>query len=460
VGPYTLIAPEIALLSTALIAMFGDLLTGGRRRAGATIGAIGAVAAAGLAVWAGRGTVAVFGGMLVVDGAAQFARIATGALTAVFLMWAAGSGKVVVKARQAAVLVLLSALGCMLMSAARDWVVLFLALETATMPLYVLIGFDRGDERSLEGALKYFLQSMVTSITMAYGLSFVLLLTGSTAMTPMRAGVGALGLIAAALVVVALCAKLSAAPLHWWAPDAYAGAPAWAVAFASAVPKVAGVVALARAVDVFAAQSAALRPALATAAVASMIVGNLAAFPQRDVRRMMAYSGIAHAGYLLLAIASGGSLGLLAAVFYSLAYALPSMAVMFVVAEEGPALEDLTGLARRRPGAAWALALLLVSLVGVPPLAGFLGKLYVFSAAVSGGLLWVAVLGVLMSVVSAGYYFRILRSAFFGERVRVDPAPVERNVAASIALALCVAGVIALGVAASPVMALIGLTLP
>lgn len=460
---YLLIAPEIVLLASCVLALFADLFPGGRRRTGAVIGSVGAFIAGGLVLYAGQGSVTLFGGMLRVDGLAQLARIATAGLTWVFLMWAAGSGKVVVRARQSTALVLLSALGCMLLAAARDWVVLFLALETSTMPLYVLLGFDRDDERSLEGALKYFVMSMVTSVTMLYGLSFVLAGTGTTAMdggAPLT--FDPIGLVAVALVMVGLVAKLSGAPLHWWAPDAYAGAPAWAVAFASSAPKIATVVALARAVQAFAPQAAALRPALAVAAVASMVVGNLAAYPQKDVRRLMAYSAVGHAGYILLALAVGGKAGLAAAVFYSVVYAVPSMAILFIVAEEGPTLDDLIGLGRRRPGAAWSLLLFLVSLVGVPPLAGFFGKLQVFGAVLDAGGTWVAlaVLGVVMSVVSAGFYFRVVSAVFFGEKVRVEPAPPERNVAAAVALLLCVAATVGIGVAAGPILQMAGLVSP
>ncbi len=460
-GAYALIAPEIVVLATALVVMFADVVSGGRRRAAAWIGAAGALAAAGLALWAGTCEVRVFGGMLAVDGAAQFARVATTLLTAVFLVWLAGKGMGTGKVRHAAALVLLSTLGSLLVASARDWVVLFLALETATMPLYVLVGYDRGDERSLEGALKYFLLSMITSVTMLYGLSFVLGMTGSTAFTGARlAAHGGLGLFAAVLVVAGLMAKLSAAPFHWWAPDAYAGAPAAAVAFVSAAPKVAGAAALARVVSILAPQVPGLSAVLLTAAVASMVLGNLAAYPQRDIRRLMAYSGVAHAGYILLAVGSGSALGLRAAVFYAAVYAVPSMAVLFVAADEGNAVDDFAGVAARRPWTAIAATALLLSLVGVPPLAGFFGKLYVFGATLDAGLVALSVAGVLMSVVSAGFYLRIVRAMFFGERTRVALADRDRTVAADVAFGVAVAATLAMGAAAGPLLSMMGLSLP
>jgi len=458
---YVLIAPEIALLTTALLVMFADVVSGGRRRAAAWVGAAGAMLSAGLAIWAGRGSVALFGGMMAVDGPAQFARVATGVLTSVFLVWAAGKGMGTGKVRHAAALVMLSSLGAMLLASARDWVVLFLALETLTMPLYVLVGFDRCDERGLEGAMKYFLLSLVASVTMLYGMSFVVGLSGTTAITGLRVGVDpGLALFASALVSVGMLAKLSAAPLHWWAPDAYAGAPASSVAFVSSVPKIAVVVAFTRVAGALVPTVPGLRTLLLAAAVASMLLGNLAAYPQRDLRRLMAYSGVAHAGYLLLAIAVGGTLGNAAAAFYALVYAVPSMAVMLVAADEGTPIDAFAGLAKRRPWTAVGLVALLLSLTGVPPLAGFFGKLYVFSATLDAGLVWLTVAGVLMSVVSAGYYFGVVRAAFFGQPAKTAAVDPDRTRAADVALAALVAASVAMGLLAGPLLAAVGLALP
>jgi NADH-quinone oxidoreductase subunit N len=185
-----------------------------------------------------------------------------------------------------------------------------------------------------------------------------------------------------------------------------------------------------------------------------MLLGNFAAYPQSDLRRLMAYSGVAHTGYILLALAAG-RLGGAAAAFYAVAYAVPSMAIMLVAAEEGPALTDLAGLAERRPVAAWAFVVWLLSLVGIPPMVGFFGKLYIFTSAVDVGLTGAVVLAVVMSVVSAGYYLRVLREVFFGER---EAAPaLEPSPAASVALLAATLAVLALGLAAAPVLALIGL---
>jgi len=453
-GAWTLIVPEGLLLAGALVALFSDVLFAGRERAGAWAGAAFAALAAMASVAAGGGNVALFGGQFAVDGAAQLTRTATLLLTAGFLVWLAGAGLARGRVREFAALVLFASLGALLMAAARDWLVLLLALEAATMPAYVLMGFDRGDDRSLEGALKYFLLSMVASLLFLYGMSFIIGMSGSTLLAASRLQPGAIGVVAMAFVFAGLLAKLSAAPFQWWSPDAYAGAPSAAVAFVSSVPKIAGLLAFARVAAVLGPQTAATGPLLAAAAVASMLIGNLAAYPQTDVRRLMAYSGVAHAGYLLVGLATGTAAGMQAAVFYALAYAVPSMGVMLVAAQYGDTLDGLRGLASRRPWAAWATALMLVSLVGVPPLAGFTGKLYLFTAAMRSNLVWLAVIAVAMSAVSAGFYLRIVRAMFFGPAQGAEPAADGPPVSVAV-IAACALAVIVIGVASSPLLAAI-----
>jgi NADH-quinone oxidoreductase subunit N len=446
-----LIAPEAILLTGAVIALFTDVLARGRVRAGVWVGVLAALLATAAAMTAGQGAPALFAGQFSIDGAAQVGRVATGLLTTGFLIWLGATRLSRGSFREFTALVLFSALGAMLMCGARDWVVLLLALETATMPAYVLMGFDRNDERGLEGALKYFLLSMVASVLFLYGLSFVIGMSGSTALAATRLEPGLIGAVAAAFVVAGLLAKLSAAPFQWWAPDAYAGAPASAVAFVSAVPKVAGLVAFARVVLVLAPQTATLPLLLAGAAVLSMLLGNLAAYPQTDLRRLMAYSGVAHAGYLLVGLAAGGPVGARAALFYAIAYAVPSMGVMLVVAGIGNTLGEFRGLGTRRPFLAWSMLLMLISLVGVPPLAGFTGKLYLFSAAMGAGLVPLTVLALAMSAVSAGFYFRIVRTMFFESAATDVPAPKPPLLAGAVVGACCLA-VIAIGIASGPLL--------
>ncbi|KAF0208918.1 MAG: NADH-quinone oxidoreductase subunit [Actinobacteria bacterium] len=449
-----LLIPEYLLLAGAIAALFIERVSG-REGAGAALGAVVALAAAIAAVVIGaQGAIA--GGMLALDAVAVTVRVAIAALTAVYLLWLVGRGMGPERSREAVAFVLFAALGSMLMASARDLIVLFISLELATMPAYVLMGYRRNDERNLEGALKYFLLSMTTSLILLYGLSFLFGIAGSTSLVAIAAAppAGLLGTFASVFVFIGLFAKMSAAPFHFWAPDAYAGAPAGSVAFVSTVPKLAGTAVMVNLATALVPHAPVLPAVLALAAVTSMLLGNLAAFPQTDIRRLMAYSGVAHTGYVLLALSSATPAGYAAAVFYTIAYVVPSMAITLIAAEEGTALDDLAGLVVRRPAVAWGSVVLLLSLVGVPPMAGMLGKLFAFTAAVSAGRLALVIVAVVMSVVSAGYYFRILRPIFFASR---SDAPVlASSRSAAVAFSLLVAATLALGIAASPLLSYLG----
>jgi NADH-quinone oxidoreductase subunit N len=451
------LAPEAVLLLAACVALFGEHIPGIRR----SIAGFGAAAAtiAALLVMLPHTTSSFFGSMLLVDPTASFARVAIGALTAVFLLWLAARGMGRERSREAAALVLFAALGGMLMTSANDLVTLYLALELATMPAYVLIGYARTDERGLEGTLKYYLLSLLTSLIMLFGLALLFTLSGSTAYGSLElTHAGTAGLLAAVFVAVGFLAKMSAAPFHYWAPDAYAGAPAASVAFVSSVPKVAGLVAMARLLLALSGRVPGLSLALGTAAVLSMLLGNLAAYPQTDLRRLMAYSGVAHVGYLLVAL-TAGSAGMSAAVYYAVAYAVPSMAIMLISAEEGVTLESLESLASRAPWKAWVSVLFFLSLIGIPPLAGFFGKLYLFGVALDAGLVPLVVFAVAMSVVSLGYYFRVVRAMFARPSAETVPAAAPSAVAASAIVVLAVATV-AVGIAAGPLLAPLGFSFP
>ncbi len=450
-----LLIPEYLLLAGAIAALFVERLSP-RASAGAFLGAAVALAATVAAVIIGSGG-EVSGGMLTLDAVAVTVRVAILALTAIYLLWMAGRGMGPERSQEAVSLALFAALGGMLVAASRDLIVLFISLELATMPAYVLMGYRRADERNLEGALKYFLLSMTTSLIMLYGLSFLFGIAGSTSFAVIAAApaAGLLGTFAAVFVFIGLFAKMSAAPFHYWAPDAYAGAPAASVAFVSTVPKLAGAAVMVSLATMLVPHASTVPTVIAIVAVVSMLLGNLAAFPQTDVRRLMAYSGVAHTGYMLLALSSATPAGYGAAVFYTIAYAIPSMAIMLIAAEEGTEIDDFAGLVARRPALAWGSVVLLLSLVGVPPMVGMLGKLVAFTAAVDAGRLALVVVAVVMSVVSAGYYFRILRPVFFG--TRPDVPVLARSRSAAIAIALLVFATLALGIGASPLLGYLGI---
>ena len=450
---YALLIPEFLVLAGAFWALFAELLPG-RDRGSAWAGFALTAVAAVIAVLQPVAVSGPFPDQLAFDGPARFARVTILVLTAAWMLWTAGRGAG--RMREAVALALFAVLGALLMSGARELVTLVLAIELATLPAYVLIGYRKDNVLGLEGALKYFLLSLLTSLVMLYGFSFLYGISGSTLYAEIDlAGAGVLGLIAVLLSLVGLLAKLSAAPFHYWAPDAYAGAQPWTVAFVSTVPKVAGAFAAMRLLATMAPDTASMSTVLAVIAGGSILLGNLGALTQTDIRRMMAYSGVAHTGYLLLGAVTLTTGGYIAAVFYAVAYAFPSLGVMLVTAEEGPALADLNGLSSRRPAAAWATAVMLLSLIGIPPLVGFFGKLFLFQAALTGGQTVLVVLAVTMSVVSAGYYLRIVRAMFFAEE-EPDHRGAILNRPAAVALAVCTIAVVGIGLFAGPLFQAMG----
>jgi len=460
---YLLLVPEILLLLGALVALFGEFLPG-KDRTAVLVGA-GLCFVAAIAAWFGAVDESLFGGLLVSGPASNVIRVAIIALTGIWLLWLSARGYEDERSREAAALALFSSIGGLLLTRSDELITMFLALELSTIPAYILMGYRRRDIHGLEGALKYFLLSMLTSLLMLYGLSLLYGISGTTHFDGIAEAVpeaGVLGLIAGVLTLVGLFAKLSAAPFHFWAPDAYAGAPAASVAFVSTVPKIAGTLVVVHVVEMLSGVTA-FALVLAVAAAASMLLGNLAALSQLDTRRMMAYSGVAHTGYLFIglagAIAVGNELGYLATLFYVIAYTVPSMAIMLVVAEEGDSVADLTQLATRRPWLAWATMAWLLSLIGIPPLAGFFGKLYLFEMGLEAGLVWLVVIGALTSVVSAAYYFRIARSMFLAPTAEAPERPAGQIAPSRIADAAFVVALlatVAIGIAAAPVMTALG----
>ena len=453
---YATLLPEVLLLLGALLALFSERLPGGDK-AGAVCGAVAALAAAVCVVLVPLGAEGPFGDLLVFDGPARFTRGAIALLTCVWLLWTAGRGGS--RVREGVALALFAAMGAMLMAGARELITLLVSLELATIPAYVLIGYRKGDVRGLEGALKYFLLSMLATLVTLYGFSFLYGLSGTTHYAGLDlSAAGVLGVAAAVLSLVGIFAKLSAAPFHYWAPDAYEGATPWAVAFVSTVPKIAGAIAIVRLLSAIAPGLAPIATVVAVVSAASMLLGNLGALTQTDIRRLMAYSAVAHTGYLLVGVTVLSEAGASAAVFYVVAYAFASMGIMFVAAEEGPALTDWGALVARRPVAAWGVIALLLSLIGIPPTIGFFGKLYLFVAALDAGHVALVIIAVVMSVVSAGYYLRIAREMFFAV-APIGHAPIRRSPEASLALAFCVLAVLILGVCAGPLFAAIGVFL-
>lgn len=413
---YLTFLPYAVLLVAVAWALFAEKLPLGDKGA-AGIGALAAFVAAALFVKSDIGAV-LFGGKILFSTDARFACAGMSIMTGIWLMWTAGRAKG--RIREAVALGVLSLMGGCLMVSASDLIVMVLGIELATMPAYVLIGYRRNRINGLEGAIKYFLLSVLASLLMIYGITFVYGIAKTTSYAGLDlAQAGTLGLVSMLLLFVGIFAKISAAPFHYWAPDAYEGAESWVVAFVSSVPKVAGIVLALRLVSFIdaASKQAAFQELLGLiimiAAAASMILGSFAALTQSDTKRVMAYSGVVNAGYMLMPLVSMRSSSVASVALYSVFYGLAGMGLLLIAASEGGKIADLAGLSKRRPAAAWALAIFALSMVGVPPMAGFFGKFYMFTSTVQGGNVWLVVLATVASIVSAFYYLRFVKAAFF-----------------------------------------------
>ncbi len=364
-------------------------------------------------------------------------------------------------------LLLFAAMSITLLASATSLIMIYLSIEFLSITSYILVGYLRRDTLSNEAALKYFFYGAITAAVMLYGIS---LLYGLTGAVDLRGIAGYLATItpepgvlrwavlpAAVMVVAGFGFKVSAVPFHQWAPDAYEGAPTPITAFISVAPKVAGFAVMLRvlvtALPYFRADWVGL---IAAMSAVSMTLGNVVAIPQTNIKRMLAYSSIAQAGYILIGVAAASTLGVTATLFYVLIYALSNLgafATVIVVSNHlnSDAIPDYAGLSQRSPGLALAMLLFLLSLAGIPPLAGFIGKFYLFSAAVEQGMVWLVVIGVINSVVSLYYYLIVVKAMYIAEPPTEEPVPVSR--ALSAALLITALGVLLLGIFPRPFLA-------
>jgi NADH-quinone oxidoreductase subunit N len=412
----------------------------------------------------GQNTIA-FRGSLAVDDYAVFFEaviiIATALTVAMSLQYAADAE---LAGAEYYALVLFAALGMMLMAAAGDLIVIFLGLETMSIAVYALAGFIRRDPRSNEAAIKYFLLGAFSTGFLLYGIALVYGATGTIRLELIRAtlasGVAAnpLLLLGLGMMLIGFGFKVAAVPFHMWTPDAYEGAPTPITAFMAVGVKLAAFAGFLR---IFMANLGAISTewtqVLWILAVLTMTAGNVIALVQGNIKRMLAYSAIAHAGYVIVGMAAGDRGAGGAILYYLLAYAFTNLGAFAVVvaldrgAESHDEIADYRGLARDHPGLAVAMALCLLSLTGVPPLAGFVAKFYIFAAALNAGLVWLVVIAVLNSVVSAYYYVGVIVAMYMQEG-GVAVEQMSRRPGLLISVAVGVAGVIALGVYPQPYM--------
>lgn len=426
-------------------------------------------AALALIAWPAGGRWEAFGGLIVADGFATF-------LTLLFLFSGAVATVLALNYLPRAgiargefyVLLLLSVSGMVLMSQAADLVIVFLALELLSIPLYILAGIARPRLDSEEAAMKYFLLGAFSSGFFVYGVALTYGATGSTNLAEILAAERSpLLILGAALMLVGLAFKIAAVPFHMWTPDVYDGSPSVVTAFMAVGAKAGGFAALLR---VFVAALPAITPqwagALALLAALTMILGNFAAIAQSNIKRMLAYSSIAHAGYILMALPAAGQAQVSdaavgAALFYLLAYALTTLGAWAVVMaveqraverreRDGLALDDYAGLFARQPALALGMAVFMVSLTGLPPTSGFIAKVVVFQAAIEAGYLWLAVIGVVTSLVSAYYYLRVVVLMF----MRPGVGEAQRQPLIHLAVGATAAATFLLGLLPGPLLQL------
>lgn len=461
------LAPLVAVVSGALVVL---LLEAFMKRTGRELGylAVGSLLAAGYStVRSWDQDLSFFGGRLLLD---RFALLLIAAFVVIGLVvvlmsleYAARQG---LSLGELCGLVLLAVAGLMIMVSSTDWLVVFLGLEVLSVASYALTGLKRTDRASSEAAAKYFLMGSFAGAFFVFGLALLFGTTGSLDLSMLLAsvtspsGLAPAGAVGLGLVLAALGFKIAIAPFHMWAPDVYEGAPMPVTVFLTIGPKAAGLAVLFRLLvpllrnELFA---AVFGPALSLMAVLTMFAGNLAALRQKSVKRMLAYSSIAHSGYLLVAVISGDGPGL---VFYLVVYLFMNAGAFSVLAAmsrkgvEYTALDDFSGLGRRYPWLAACLSVFLLSLAGLPPTAGFLAKFYIFSGAVREGHVALAVAAVLASLVSVGYYLKVIVVMYMKDETG-DVVIETENPALYLVLFLCLFGTIQLGLWPGNLLALI-----
>jgi NADH-quinone oxidoreductase subunit N len=425
------VLPEIVLAGGAMVLLMAGVVQSERGSAsinGLSVGLLGLVAVFLFSIPAGR--YELFGGSFVLDDYARFLKILTLIGSAGALMLSLGYLKEKKQQRfEYGALFLLATLGMMVLISAGDLIALYLGLELMSLALYVVAASDRENLRSTEAGLKYFVLGALSSGMLLYGASLIYGFTGAVgfAAIAMATHAGAsIGLIfGLVFLFVGFCFKISAVPFHMWTPDVYEGAPTPVTAFFAAAPKVAGIAIFVRATVVaFPGITHEWQQIVVFVSIASMALGAFAAIGQRNIKRLMAYSSIGHMGYALVGLAAGTAEGVQGVLVYMSIYVamtLGTFAVILSMRRDGKFVEnigDLAGLSRTHPTMAFFLAMLLFSLAGIPPLAGFFAKFYVFLAAIKAGLYLLAVIGVLTSVVGAFYYLTIVKIMYFDEPVK------------------------------------------
>jgi proton-translocating NADH-quinone oxidoreductase chain N len=461
------VVPELWLLGVGLLVLLLDLVVPAGRKAAVGLVAVGGlvlalVPIATMLTWQPR---TVLFGSYAVDGFAVFFKIIATAATALVILSSVESvGPRTRFEGEFYALLVFTALGLMLMAASTDLVLLVLAIEFVSLTSYVLAGFLKAHPKSTEAGVKYFLYGATASAVMVYGFSLLYGLAGTTNLYQLARVVAAAPTptlyLSLVLILAGLGFKISMVPFHQWTPDVYEGAPTPVAAFLSVGSKAAGFAALVRVLLV------AVDPArvnwvllVAVLAAVTMTVGNLLALPQRNIKRMLAYSSVSHAGFLLVGVAAfRGAFGTPGLLIYLLGYTFTQLGAFFVATLIGTQLgtddiPDYAGLSRRAPVSALLMALFMLSLTGIPPTAVFVGKFYVLAAAIDNGLVWLAVVAVVNSVISLYYYVGVIRAMYV--LPAATDAPVAEPASLQVALGVAGLGTLIIGLYPQPVIDLV-----
>lgn len=465
-------APEIFLAVAGLALLLAGLPLGKRGVRTVTSAGLACLVVTGLLVWAlgrpeGEPTT-ILGGMLVLDSFAVFFKLLMLVASGLALLLSAGYlERSHYGGGEYASLVMFATLGMFIMASGASLVSLYVGLELMALSVYVLVGYFKLEIKSNEGAVKYFVLGALSSGILLYGISLVYGTLGTLDLARLQAALATapqnnltmiLGIV---LVAFGMLFKVAAVPFHVWTPDAYEGAPTPVTAFMSVGPKAAAFAMFLRLfASAFAPEVHHWWAVLWTSAALTMVVGNVAALTQDNVKRMLAYSSIAHAGYALMAILAASELGTWSVLMYMLVYTFMNLGAFGLVilleskGYAGETVADWAGLARRSPAAAAAMLIFMLALAGIPPTAGFMGKLYVFAAAVQAGYVKLVVIAVLMSAVSLFYYFRIVVQMYLKDPADgTAPTELLRDRWVEAAVAVCAVVTLIIGVWPAPVIA-------
>jgi len=412
------------------------------------------------------GPITILGQMLVIDQMAVFVKLLVLAASSVSILMAAGylerSGY---GGGEFCSLVLYATLGMFVMVSGANLASMYVGLELMALSVYVLVGYFKLEVKSNEGAVKYFVLGALSSGILLYGISLVYGTTGTLDLMTIHERLTSVPennlalLLGIVLVAFGMLFKVAAVPFHVWTPDAYEGAPTPVTAFMSVAPKAAAFAMFLRLfAGAFAPEVDYWRVVLWVASAATMIYGNIAALTQDNVKRMLAYSSIAHAGYALMGLVAANVMGTWSVLLYMLVYAFMNLGAFgFVILLEsrgytGETINDYAGLAKSHPGAALLMLWFMLALAGIPPTAGFMGKLYLFAAAVNGGYIWLTLIAVVMSAVSLYYYFRIVVQMYLRDEEEARPAEMYRDRWVEAMIAVCAVVTLVIGVYPTPVV--------